>query len=52
MIFNVLDAFVPAIILKTSKFKSSVSFPTHTLLDKSSKVLQLATNLSRLTRNG
>ena len=28
---NVLDSFIPVIILKTYKFKSSVSFGTHTL---------------------
>ena len=45
---NVLDSFIPVIILKTYKFKSSVSFGTHTLLDKSSRVLQVPTHLSRL----
>ena len=34
------------------RFKSSVLFGTHTLLDKSSKVLQLSTHLSSLTANG
>ena len=32
-------------------FKSYVLFGTHTLLDKSSRVLQLPTHLSNLTAN-
>ena len=39
-------------MLKTVRFKSSVLFGTHTLLDKSLRVLQLPTHLSRLTANG
>ena len=49
---NVLDSFIPVIILRTCKFKSSVSFRTHTLLDRASRVLQLPTHLSRLTAIG
>ena len=33
-------------------FKSSVLFGTHTLLDKSLRVLQLPAHLSDLTTNG
>ena len=33
-------------------FKSSVLFRTHTLLDKSLRVLQVPTRLSNLTENG
>ena len=36
-------------MLNTLRFKSSVSFRTHTLLDKSLRVLQLPTHLSNLT---
>ena len=39
-------------MLNTLKFKSSVLFGTHTLLDKSLRVLQLPTDLSSLTANG
>ena len=34
------------------RFKSSVSFGAHTLLNKSLRVLQLPTHLSSLTANG
>ena len=34
------------------RFKSFVLFGTHTLLDKSLRVLQLQTHLSNLTANG
>ena len=34
------------------RFKSSVLFGRHTLLDKSLRVLQLPTDLSKLTTNG
>ena len=34
-------------MLKTLKFKSSVLFGTHALLDKSLRVLQLPTHLSK-----
>ena len=49
---NIFDLFIPIVILKYSSLKSSVSFETHTLLDKSSRVLQLPTHLSKLTANG
>ena len=39
-------------MLKKLRFKSSVSFGTHILLDKSLRVLQLPTQLSNLTANG
>ena len=34
------------------RFKSFILLGTHTLLDKSFRVLQLATQLSKLTENG
>ena len=39
-------------MLKTPRFKSSVLFGIHTLLDKLFRVLQLPTHLSNLTENG
>ena len=33
------------------RFKSSILFETHTLLDKSLRVLQLPTHISKLTAN-
>ena len=50
MIYLLFDYFFPAIMLKTYIFKSSVLFGTHTLLDKSLRVLQIPTYLSNLTR--
>ena len=41
----------PVIILKTYIFKSSAFFGTHTLLDKSLRVLQLPTHLCNLFVN-
>ena len=38
-------------MLKILRFKSSALFGIHTLLDKSSRVLQLAIHLSSLTPN-
>ena len=38
-------------MLKTLKFKSSILFGTHTLLNKSLRVLKLPTHLSNLTTN-
>ena len=35
MLVNVIDSFAPVITLKTLKFKSSIIFGMHTLLDKS-----------------
>ena len=39
-------------MLKMLRFKSSVLFETHTLLDKSLRVLQFPIYLSKLTANG
>ena len=39
-------------MLSMLRFKSSVLFGTHTLLDKSLRVFQLPTYLSNLTENG
>ena len=39
-------------MLNTLRFKSSVLFETHTLLDKSLRVLQLPRHLSSSTTNG
>ena len=46
---NVFYSFALTIILKWCKFKYSVLVGTHTLLDKSSRVLQLSAHLSTLT---
>ena len=48
MIYALL-IFILVIMLKTFRFKSSVLFGTHNLLDKSLRVLQLPTHLSNLT---
>ena len=47
-----LDSFIPVIMLKTLRFKSSAVFGTYNLLDKSLRMLQLPTHLSNLTANG
>ena len=47
--FNVFDLFIPVIMMNT--LKSPVLFGTHTLLDRSLRVLKLLTNLSKLTEN-
>ena len=39
-------------MLNMLRFKPSVLFGTHTLLDKSLRVLQLPTHLCNLTANG
>ena len=39
-------------MLNLLRFKSSVLFETHNLLDKSLRVLQLPAHLSNLTANG
>ena len=39
-------------MLNTLRFKSSVLFGMHTLLDKSFRVLQLPTHLFNVTENG
>ena len=49
---NVFDLFIPVIMLNTLRFNSPVLFGTHTLLDKSLRVLQLTIHLSNLTING
>ena len=50
---NVFDLFIPVIMMKkTHRFKSSVLFETQTILDRSLRVLQLPTHLSKLTANG
>ena len=36
---NVLNSFISIIMLKTLRFKSSALFGTHTLLDKSLRIL-------------
>ena len=46
------DIFISVIMLSTLRFKSSALFGTHTLLDKSLRVLQLPTHQSNLTVNG
>ena len=38
-------------MLRTLRYKSSVLFSTHTLLDRSLRVLQLPTHLANLTAN-
>ena len=52
IIENVLGSFIFVIILNMFRFKSSVLFGTHTLLDKPLTVFHLPTNLSNLTVNG
>ena len=44
--------FLIHLLLSTLRFKSSVLFGTHTLLDKSLRVLELPTHFSNLTENG
>ena len=39
-------------MMNTLRFKSSVLFGMHTLLDKLFRVLQLQTHISNLTANG
>ena len=39
-------------MLKTLRFKTSVLFEIHSLLDKSFRVIQLPTHQSKLTANG
>ena len=46
------DSYIPVIMLNMLRFKCFVLFGTHALLDKSLRVLQLATHLSNLTANG
>ena len=49
---NVFYSFIPVIMSKTLRFKSSFLFGMHALLDKSVMVLQLQTHLSKLTKKG
>ena len=49
---NVLDSFIPVIMLNELRFKSSALFGTYALLDKSLRVLELPIHLSNLTANG
>ena len=49
---NIFDSFIPIIMLNMLRFESSVLFGTHTLLDRSLRVSQLLTRLSKLTANG
>ena len=51
-ILYALLKFIPIIMWNMLRFKSSILFAIHTLLDKSFKVLQLLTHLSNLTANG
>ena len=48
---NIFNSFIP-VMLKTLRFRSYVLFGTHILLDRSLRVLQLPTYLSKLTANG
>ena len=48
---SAFDSFIPLIVLKTLRFKSSVLFGIHIFLDKSLSVLQLSINLLKLTSN-
>ena len=48
---NVFDSFIPVLVLKTFRFKSMFS-GKHTVVDKSLKLLQLSTHLSKLTTCG
>ena len=49
---NDFDSFISATMLNMLRFKSSVLFGRHTLLDKSLRVLQLPAHLSDLITNG
>ena len=50
-VVNVVDSFIPFIMLKMIRFKSAVLLRMHTLLDRSLPALQLPTNISKLTAN-
>ena len=52
MFFNDFDSIHLLLLSKTFKFSSSVLFGTYIVLDKSSRVLQLSLQLSRLTIYG
>ena len=49
---NVFDLYISVIIFNTLRFKSYVSFGTHTLLGKSLRVIELPTHVSNLAANG
>ena len=49
---NIFDSLIPLIVLKVLKVKSYASFETHTLLDRSLRVLQLPVHPIKLTANG
>ena len=51
MPFFVFDSYIPVIMMNMLRFKSSVLFGTHTLLDKSLRVLKLLTYLPKLIAN-
>ena len=48
---SVFDSCILVIVSKTFKFTPSFLFETHSQLDKSSRVLQLSSHLSKLTIN-
>ena len=49
---NVFNSFIPVIMQNTPRFKSSILFGTHTLLDKLLRLLELPKHLSNLTSYG
>ena len=49
---NFFDSFISVLMLNILQFKSFVLFGTHTLSDKSLRVLQLPTHRPKLTTNG
>ena len=49
---NIFDSFILVFMLNTFIFKSFVLLATHTLLDRSLRVLQLPVHLPKLTTNG
>ena len=48
---NNFDSVIPVTMLNTLRFKFSVLFGTHTLLDKSLRVLEIPTHLYNLIAN-
>ena len=48
---KIFDSFILVIMLEVLRLKASVLFGTHTLLDKSLRVLQLLMHLCKLTAN-
>ena len=49
---NVFDSVIAVTMLHMLRFKSSVLFGTHALLDKSLRKIQISLNLPKLTVNG